>query len=242
VHTLQGDFTGLIQWEREQCLGSDVLRGNNADGEVNLRFDSIRSIARRSPDSALVTLRDGAEMVLSGTRAAGPGNRGTYVDDPRYGRVLISWDVLESIDFSPGGTGPGYDDFPPGRPITGSVVTRSGRRLTGTLAYDLDESETTETLDAPWQGIDYTIPFGLIAAIVLPEPDARDVGHATVTLHSGEQLRLELSGDLGELNLGTLIFVEDDGHPAYVPWADVERIDLDRPAEMYPPNDSRQPE
>jgi hypothetical protein len=27
----------------------------------------------------------------------------------------------------------------------------------------LDESETTETLDAPSQGVDYTIPFGLIA-------------------------------------------------------------------------------
>jgi len=36
-----------------------------------------------------------------------------------------------------------------GRPLTGKVITRSGRRLAGRLVYDLDESETTETLDAP---------------------------------------------------------------------------------------------
>jgi len=236
VHTRQGEFTGLIQWEREECLGSDELRGRTADGDVSLRFDSIQSITRRSADSSLVTLRDGREIVLTGTSAAGQGNRGTYVDDPRYGRVLVSWDAFERLDFSPGGTGPGYDDFPPGSPITGTVVTRSGRRLTGTLAYDLDEGETTETLDAPWQGIDYTIPFGLIASIALPDPEARDARHATVTLHSGEQLRLDVSGDLGASNLGMLVFVDDDERPAYVPWAEVERIDLDRPVEMYPPD------
>ena len=92
------------------------------------------------------------------------------MDDRRYGRVLVSWDAFERVDFSPGGSGPAYDDFPPGRPLTGGVTTRAGRRLAGRLVYDLDESETTETLDAPSQGVDYTIPFGLIASIVLPGP------------------------------------------------------------------------
>jgi hypothetical protein len=95
-----------------------------------------------------VTLLDGREIVLSGTAKVG-GNRGVYVDDPRYGRVLVSWDAFERVDFSPGGSGPAYGDFPPGRPLTGSVTTRAGRRLAGRLVYDLDESETTETLDAP---------------------------------------------------------------------------------------------
>ena len=45
------------------------------------------------------------------------------------------------------------------------MTTRGARRLTGRLVYELDESETTETLDAPSQGVDYTIPFGLIASI-----------------------------------------------------------------------------
>ncbi len=95
-------------------------------------FDTIRSIARRSRDSSLVTLLDGREIVLSGARAVGQGNRGVYV----------SWDAFERVEFSPGGNGPAYGDFPPGGPLTGSVTAR---RLAGRLVYDLDESEFTET-------------------------------------------------------------------------------------------------
>ena len=41
-----------------------------------------------------------------------------------------------------------YDDFAPGRPLRGGVITRSGRRIAGRIVYDLDESETTDTLGA----------------------------------------------------------------------------------------------
>ena len=200
VRTGHGDFTGFIQWDREECVGPDELVGHTADGELRLRFDTIRSIARRSGDSSLATLRDGREIGLSDTREAGQGHRGIYVDDRRYGRVLVSWDAFERIDFSAGGSGPAYTDFPPGRPLTGSVTTRAGRRLTGRLVYDLDESETTETLDAPSRGVDYTIPFGLIASIAPVGREERGVQRARVTLHDGEELQLERTGDLGEGN------------------------------------------
>jgi hypothetical protein len=171
-----------------------------------------------------VTLIDGGEVVMSGTSDVGSENRGLYVDDRRYGRVLISWDAFEHVGFSDGGPGPGYADFVSGRPLTGSVTTLSGRRLTGRLVYDLDESENTETLDAPFDGVTYTIPFGLIASISV----AAGAERATVTLHSGEVLRLERSGDLGAANAGMLIFVEGREDPEFVPWTDVEQIDLDR--------------
>ncbi len=239
VHTRHGDFTGFLQWDREEAMGSDELVGLTAEGEVRMRFDAIRSIVRDVSGGSRVTLRDGHEVVLSDTPKVGPGNRGVYVDDPRYGRVLISWDVFQGVDFTPGGPGPRYDDFPPGRPLTGSVTTRDGRRLVGRLVYDLDESETTETLDAPGQGVDYTLPFGLVASIELPSTATE---RARVILQGGETLDLERSGDLGEGNAGLLIFGEDREHPAYVPWADVERVDLDRPSAMYPPLDVRDAE
>jgi hypothetical protein len=235
VHTRQGDFTGFIQWDREECVGTDKLDGQTAEGRLSLPFDTIRSIARHSRDSVLATLLDGRQVVLSDTREVGRENRGIFVDDPRYGRVLVSWDAFERVDFSPGGNGPAYGDFPPGRPLTGSVTTRSGRRLAGRLVYDLDEGETTETLDAPSQGVDYTIPLGLIASIVPPGRDERDARRARVTLQNGEELRLEADGDLGERNGGMLIFVEGRQHPEYVPWPEVGQIDLDRPPAMYPP-------
>ena len=236
VRTRQGDFTGFVQWDREECLGPDELAGRTADGELSLRFDTIRSIARRSQNSSLVTLLDGREIVLSDTREVGHGNRGIYVDDQRYGRVLISWDAFERVDFSPGGTGPAYGAFPPGRPLTGSVITRSGRHLAGRLVYDLDESETTETLDAPSQGVDYTIPFGLIASIVLPGLEERGAQQARVTLRSGEELQLELTGDLGERNAGMLIFFDDRQRPEYVHWTDVQQVAFDRPPERDLPS------
>jgi hypothetical protein len=222
VHTRHGDFTGFIQWDRQDCVGLDELDGLTDDGAVSLRFDTIRSIARRSSDSSLVTLIDGREMTLAGTREAGRENRGVYVDDPRYGRVLVSWGAFERIDFSAGGSGPAYTDFAPGGPLTGSVTTRGGRRLTGRLVYDLDESETTETLDAPSQGVDYTIPFGLIASIT---PAGRPL-RAMVTLHDGEALALDRAGDLGAGNGGMLIFIDGRARPEYVPWSDVARIDF----------------
>ena len=235
VQTRTGAFTGFVQWDREKCLGSDELHGLAAAGEVRFRFDTVASISRRSPDSSQVRLLDGREVALSGTRDMGDGNRGIYVDDPRYGRVLVSWDAFARIDFSPGGGGPAYGDFPPGRPLTGSVATRDGRRLAGRLVYDLDESETTETLDAPSEGVDYTIPFGLIASVVPAGGDESGAPRAQVTLHGGEELKLERKGDLGAGNAGVLVFVEGRPSPEYVPWADVARVDFDRPGAFYPP-------
>ena len=235
MRTRQGDFTGFVQWDRREGVGTDELNGRTADGEFDIRFDTIRSIARNSGNSSMVTLLDGRRIVLSGTREVGQGNRGIYVDDQRYGRVLISWEAFERVDFSPSGSGPAFVDFPPGHPLTGSVTTRAGRRLGGRMVYDLDESETTETLDAPSEGLNYTIPFGLIASILPPVREEGGPGRTTVILHSGEELKLESTGDLGEGTAGMLIFVDASGSPEYALWADVASVDFDRPPTMYPP-------
>ena len=235
VRTRTGVFSGFVEWDRQAYVGADALAGRTAEGAVSLRFDAIRFVARRSRDSAMVTLLDGREIVLSGTRGVGNGHRGIYVDDRRYGRVLVSWDAFERIDFSADGSGPAYDDFPRGRPLAGSVTTSDGRRLTGRLVYDLDESETTETLDAPSGGVDYTIPFGLIASITPGGRDERGAGRARVTLHDGEALQLDRAGDLGDGNAGLLIFIDRRERPEYVQWTAVERIDFSSPPAMYPP-------
>jgi hypothetical protein len=228
VRTRGGDFRGLIQWNRKAALGSDELRGR-ADGEdIGVRFADVRSIVRAG-ESAHVTMLDGSEIGLAGASGLPLASGGIYVDDARYGRVLVSWDAFERLDFHPGATPPAYGDFTPGRALTGTVVTRSHRRLSGRLVYDLDESETTETLDAPRQGVDYTIPFSLIASVELPGAEERAARPASVILRSGETLELERSGDLWEGNGGVLIFVEGVERPEYVPWSEVARIEFARP-------------
>lgn len=241
VRTRQGDFTGFVGWNREAYVGSDELDGRSAGGRLRLRFDTIGAIARRSRASSLVTLLDGREVVLSGTADVGDGNRGIYVADPRYGQVLISWEAFERLDFrSPrtleaGETGPAYGDFLPGSPLAGSVTTRDGRRLSGRLVFDLDESATTDTVDAPSAGVDYTLPFGRVAAIVPAADDERGAPRTRVTLADGEVLQLERAGDLGPGNAGLLIFIAGTERPEYVPWTDVERVDFDRPPVIHPP-------
>jgi hypothetical protein len=156
VRTRQRDFTGFLAWNRDEGVGTDELDGRTADGELSLRFDTIRSIARRSRDSSLVTLLDDRELVFTGNGDVGRGNRGIYVDDPRYGRVLISWEAFERVDFSPGGSGPAYGDFPPGRPITGSVTTRAGRRLAGRSTTSTRAKPPRRSTPHPWAR---TTPF-----------------------------------------------------------------------------------
>jgi hypothetical protein len=56
-----------------------------------------------------------------------------------------------------------------------------------------------------------------------------------VTLHDGEELELERTGDLGEKNAGLLVFTDGREHPEDVPWSEVERIELARPPATVPP-------
>ena len=229
VRTRQSSFTGFIQWNQQDGFISDELEGRTVDGDVSFPYGTIRSVARRSPDSALVTLVDGREVVLSGSRESGRNNRGIYVEDRRYGRVLVSWNAFDRVDFSRGDGAPSYDDFPAGRALVGSVMTRDGRRLAGRLVYDFDETETTETLDVLVDGVDYNIPFGLISAVLPGGGEGKDPQRARVILHDGKALQFERAGDLGDGNAGILIFVNGGGQPDYVRWLDVARIDFDPP-------------
>ena len=236
VRTRLGEFTGFVQWDRLDCLSDDELVGRNNEGELTFRYDTIRSIARQSRSSALVTLLDGRELVLSDTRDVSDRNRGIYVDDDRYGGVLIGWDAFDRVDFSAVGSGPAYRDFPPGQPLTGTVITRDGRRVAGRLVYDFDESETTDTLDAEFQGVSYNIPFDLIASIVLPEREEGGAQRARVLLRGGEEVQLEPTGDLRAANAGLLIFVDGRERPEHVPFAQVAEVHLDaaRPLDSGP--------
>ncbi len=229
VHTRNGSFAGFIQWNRQACVGSDELAGLSNGREIRLPFEDILVIEPHSREGALITLRDGQKLVLTGTGDVGQGNRGISVSSQRSGRVLICWETFERVDFGIGPSGPAYGDFPPGRPFTGSVTTRSGGRMAGRLVYDLDESETTDTLDAPSGGVDYSIPFDLIAAIEPKYPGTNGTRGATVTLRDGTQLQLEPKGDLGDGHAGLLVFPGGRSHPEYVPWNAIVRVDIDSP-------------
>jgi hypothetical protein len=192
-----------------------------------VRLDAIRALVRPAEGRVRVTLADGRELELA--LAFAEGDRRLRVDDPRYGRVRIDAAALERVELAAAGdgSGPAYDDFPPGRPLRGSVTARDGRRFAGRLVYDLDESETSDTLDARDRAVHYTLSFGRIVAIVPPAPGGGAGARGRVTLAGGETLELERAGDLDDGNAGLLVFADGRERPDYLPWADVARIDLD---------------
>jgi len=246
VRTSSDEFAGLLQWDREEAFVTDLLEGIGREGEpVSIRFAGIAAIERVSATAIRVVPKDGGRVVM--TDLAGPmPHRGIYVDDARYGRVLVSWDAVETVVLGTDGDTapppPDFGAFTGGIPLSGTVTTRSGERLAGRLVYDLDESRTIETLDAPWEGVDYTIPFGLVASIQ-PAALYDEPGATGVTLRSGEVLSLEPEGDLGPQVAGVLIFPAADGEATagrssggaadvagakFVPWSEVARVDFER--------------
>jgi hypothetical protein len=219
VHTDAGDFRGWIQWDQDECLSTDELDGETRDGDLEIPMGNIRTIEPRGRRSSLVVLRDGRELELSGTNDVDSDNRGIFVEDERFGRVLVSWDAFERAEFSdPPGSGPAYATFTAGKPLRGTVTTRAGRKLTGRLVYDLDEEGTAELLSGERRGIEYYIPFAMIASVT---PTGSD--RSRIELVNGQKLELESSADIGKGNAGVLVLAKGK-RPAYVPWEEVERI------------------
>lgn len=222
VKTDVGDFEGFVQWDQEECLSSDKLDGDGPDGDMSIEMGNIRSIERRSRRSSQVTLWGGRDFELDGTNDVNDDNRGIYVEDARYGRVLIPWSAFERVDFSEAGSsGPSYDDFKPSVPLRGTVTDADGKRYSGRIVYDVDESETWEFLNGEWRDVEYSIPFSLIRAV---EP--RDDDSSRVILKSGEELVLEDTADVGEGNSGVLV-IPTEGKPIYVEWDEVKRVEFE---------------
>ncbi len=223
VETAVGTFQGYIQWDRDECLSSDKLDGESTDGEVAIEMGKIRTIERRGRSASRVVLTSGREMVLEGTNDVDSDNRGIFVEDERYGRVLVDWDVFERLELTDSeSSGPRYEDFEPAAPLAGKVTDVDGKSYDGRIVYDLDESEAWEFLDGERDDVEYHIPFALVAAVE-PQGDRS----SRVILASGEELELEDSADVDEDNDGVLV-LPGEGEPIYLAWKEVRRIDFER--------------
>lgn len=224
VETDSGEFEGFIQWDKEECLSTDLLDGESEDGDIELKFESLRSISRRGRRGAEVELKDGRSFNLRGTNDVNSSNRGIMVEDARYGRLTIAWSEFDRVVFSdPAGSGNGYDTYKPYKELKGTVKDIDGELFTGIIVFDLDESESWEMLNGSYHDIEFDIPFSMIKRI---EPQRYD--ESKVTFWNGESLKLEDSQDVSERNDGILIFTDDDDDPSYVEWGDVEYLEFQR--------------
>ena len=222
VETRKGTFTGLIQWDHEECLSIDKLDGDTEDGDVSIEMGNIASIEKDGRGST-VTLKSGRKLYLWGSNDVNDENRGVIVKDPAIGKVKIGWDDFEMVTFDdkPKGSGPAYKDYGKPAALNGTVVTENGEKLSGRIVYDLDEEYDFELLDGQDDDIEYAIPFRNVKSVKI-----KNFNYSSVTLRSGKILLLGDGQDVSDKNDGMLVFTSE-GDPTYVPWDDIEEIIFD---------------
>ena len=167
-------------------------------------------------------LTDGRRLELSGSNDVDSSIRGIFVEDPRFGRVRVSWDAFEHVEFiEHDSSGRGYGDYPATRSLVGQVKDHEGRSYSGEIVFELDETHDYESLNGERAGVDYFIPFSMVRSIV---PGPRNASE--IVLKSGLELQLRDSQDVAEDNAGVVVLRESNAREVYLPWRDVERIEF----------------
>jgi hypothetical protein len=221
VVTEDGSFEGYVQWDSQECLTTDRLDGQSEDGELSIEMGKIKAIEKNNSRGSRIELVDGRKLVLEGTNDVDSSLRGIFVEDPRYGRVQVSWDAFERVEFrAMDRTGKGYDEYKPAGKLSGSVTDQEGQVRSGRLVFDLDEEAGWEILNGSRHGVAYHIPFGLVRSI---EPQRGDT--SKIVLRSGEEVTLGEGQDVAESNAGVVV-VRDDGREVHLPWSEVKKIEF----------------
>jgi hypothetical protein len=215
--------------QRERSLGLPGLSitWDEDDGDPRrvasgIRFGHVRSLAVADDRRAVLVLVSGEEVALIGTSTdIGRSFRGLVVEDAERGEVELRWRELAFVDFM---AAPAGMRAPAAERLHGTLRTRGGVELTGWVAWDMDETLTTDVLDAVQGGRRVEIDFGSIAAL---QPEGRDATRAT--LRSGEERVLAGTNDVHSGNRG--IEITDPGlGRAVVQWRDLESLRFHAPA------------
>ena len=215
-------FEGYIQWDVQECVSTDKLDGESDDGDMSIEMGRIRAIEKRNRDGSLIVLKDGREFVLEDTNDVDSSLRGIHVDDPRFGRVKVSWEAFERVEFQEvDHSGRSYEDYRPAKRLRGSVTDYDDKTHSGELVFDLDETAGWELLNGSLDDVEYYIPFDMVRSV---QP-TRDDG-STLELTSGVTTTLYDGQDVSESNDGVVV-VRENGRESYFAWDEIKRIDFE---------------
>ena len=225
----RGFFEGVIQWDQgtsennhnERFL-EDILNGKDRDGDKNIPFRSITKIVKKG-NGVDVTLKSGREFYLTGSNDVNHENSGVVIYDREIGQIIVSWRDFEELEIIESkNQGPSYSEFPSSTGLRGTVINRDGEKISGLIAYDLDEAWEYETLDGQDDRVIYKIPFRNIKNII-----PKNYSYSMVILRNGKELLLGESRDVSEDNDGVLIFTSKDAKPTYIRWSQIDEIIFD---------------
>lgn len=217
------EFTGYVAWDVDEIFHSDILDGEEAGVDREIRFGNVAKIARNSSGSARVTLQDGTEMVLRGTNDVDSSNNGISISDPALGQVKVDWSEFEEIRFHEPENHTGWGAFDGGHLLYGTVTTLDGTELTGQVKWDNDEAYSWEMLNGESEDVEFHVEFGQVESV-----KHRSHRGASVTLLDGRVLQLSDSNDVSDGNRGIVITAED-GDATLVSWEDFEQVRFHTP-------------
>jgi hypothetical protein len=218
---LDEEFRRRRERERSVSLLGLRISWDEDDGEPRtasaaVRFGHVRSLEVVDDGRARLVLLSGEEVELrGGSTDVGRSFRGLTVEDAERGVVELRWRDLDRVDFmaAPPGAPP-----PTAARLYGTLRTTGGVELTGYVAWDMDETLTSDVLDGEHDGGDLDIGFGSVAAI---EREGRDASR--VTLATGEELILTGTNDVDSDNRGIEISDPALGR-AIVTWDEFESL------------------
>jgi len=202
---------------------TETRNGDGGDRRFGIRLGRLKSIQRHSRHSAVLTLKDGSRMRVSGSGTdIGSANRGIVIHDRDVGLVTVDWSDLQKVEFAPGiGESPsGGEEWR----LFGTVTIWDGNSFRGFIRWDDDECLSTDILDGESRGEDLEIPFSKIEAI-----ERASSSSARVELASGQTIRLRGSNDVDDDNRGIIVKVPHFGQVT-VEWEDFERVEFEKPS------------
>jgi len=219
--TRRGDeFTGFVAWDMDECLGNDIIDGEERGRNRKIKLGRMTSIERYSASGAEITLATGESVVLKGTNDVDNSNRGVAIEDPELGEVEVEWHEFDKLTFKPAPKIAGYADFSGGRPLHGTVTTEDGDTYTGDIRWDEDEASSWEILNGEWRNISFRIEFGKIHKIEKEMDES-----SNVTLWDGRSFELKGSNDVDDSNKGITIF-QAGKKDVYVDWENFRSVEF----------------
>ncbi len=225
VESTHGTFTGPIMWDKSECLDIDKLDGENADGDLSLPMSEVRRITRLDNRKVLIDTVEGRSFEMWGSNDVDEGNRGIWILTPDRGWICVTWKRFRQITFSTDtASGTPRTAFHNAAPLRGAVYLEDGSTVSGRLVYDLDEGFAWDIFNGENDGIDYDIPFPLIAGIERTGPES-----CRVQLRCGQVLELEGNQDTGQDHGGVLVFGNEGAAPRHLPWSTVRKVVFEGP-------------
>ena len=220
VFTSEGNYSGTIEWDKDERVTSDELDGEQDKGKFKSTFSKIKAIQPHLVGS-MVTMDNGERIYVFGSNDVNKKNRGITVTNEEIGHINVDWANLEKVEFTPRKKGgKGYNQFQKPREISGTVKTKEGKSLKGKIVFDLDEQYDYEVLNGGTGKMFFEIPFRNIKRI-----SPQNERNCTVELKSKQQIQLRDSQDVTFKNEGLLVFQNSNSTtPVYVSWREVEEV------------------